>query len=107
MLFGLLIVLPITAVAWIFHRISRRKSKLGFEDLHLRVGVVIISLLLTAFFGDGNCNSSSDRAASMGAADPRASQHYCYHPGPLPDESTPAKPKLTAFFISENQDKKS
>ena len=51
MLFGLLIVLPITIVAWIFLRIFRRKSKLGFEDLHLRVGVVILGLLLTAFFG--------------------------------------------------------
>jgi hypothetical protein len=51
MLFGLLIVLPITIVAWIFLRIFWRKSKLNFEDLHLSVGLVIIGLLLAAFFG--------------------------------------------------------
>jgi hypothetical protein len=51
MVFGLLIVLPITIVAWVFLKIIWRKSKLDFEDLHLHVSLVIVGLLLVAFFG--------------------------------------------------------
>jgi len=51
MLFGLLIVLPITLVLWALLRLFRRKSKLNFEDLHDLVGIAIVGLVVAAFFG--------------------------------------------------------
>jgi hypothetical protein len=51
MLFWLIIVLPITIAVWVLVKLFRPKSKLDFEDLSVRVGLVIIGLWLAALFG--------------------------------------------------------
>ena len=50
MLFGLLIVLPVTVIVWIILKIFYPRLTISFERLHDGVGLVIIGLWIAAFF---------------------------------------------------------
>jgi len=51
MLFGLLVVLPITIVIWLLVKVVRPKTRISFERLHEGIGIAILMTIVLCFIG--------------------------------------------------------